>query len=109
MALGHRPLASAALASSGGWISDWFEVRLTSISDPVSSVGHTTKIRMQAVSFDLRFDYLLVQNTTVLDSWSEHVTAAAGVVERSRVHSGTVADSITDYTNLRIRGRARAA
>jgi len=98
----------AFLNETGGWTSDWFEVRLNPASDPLSSTDHTTVIRMQSVNSNLYFDYMLVQGTTVLDSWSEYVTSAAGVVERSRAHSGAVADSITDYTNLRIRGRTRA-
>ena len=85
-----------------------FEVRLTSVNDPLSSSDHTVTVRLQAIGQDTNFDLNLVQNTTVLDSWTENVTVAASVVQRSRTLSGAVADSITDYTNLRIRGVARA-
>jgi len=85
-----------------------FEVRLTSVGDPLSSANHTVTVRLQAVGLNTDFDLDLVQNTTILDSWTEVVTTAAGVVERSHTLSGAVADSITDYTNLRVRGVARA-
>ena len=77
-------------------------------ADPLSSSNHTITVRLQAIGADTNFDLNLVQNTTVLDSWTENVTVAAGVVERSRTLSAAVADSITDYTNLRVRGVARA-
>ena len=85
-----------------------FEVRLTSLGDPLSSSNHTIAVRLKATGADTNFDLNLVQNTTVLDSWTENVTVAAGVVERSRTLSAAVADSITDYGNLRIRGVAKA-
>ena len=72
------------------------------------STGHVISIRLKAVNADTNFDLDLVQGSTVLDSWTENVTAAAGVVQRSRTLSGTVADSITQYGDLRIRGIARA-
>lgn len=88
--------------------TEQFEVRLTSGSDPLSSADHVIALRLRAINADTIFDFDLVQNTTILDSWSESVTVVAGAVQRSRTFSGAVADSITDYTNLRIRGIARA-
>jgi hypothetical protein len=94
--------------SPTGPTTEQFEVRLTAGGDPLSSANHTITVRLQAIGADTNFDLDLVQNTTVLDSWTENVTVAAGVVERSRTFSGAVADSITDYSNLRVRGVARA-
>lgn len=84
-----------------------FEVKLTALADPVSSSGHTIRIRLQAINADTNFDLALVQGTTVLDSWTENVTLAAGAVTRTRALSGAVIDSISDYSNLRVRGVAR--
>ena len=88
--------------------TEQFEVRLSVADDPLSSSNHTITVRLQAIGADTNFDLNLVQNTTVLDSWTENVSVAAGVVERSRTLSAAVADSITDYGNLRVRGVARA-
>lgn len=88
--------------------SQQFEVKLGTITDPAVSTGHTIRFRLQAINLDTNFDLDLVQGTTVLDSWTESVTVAAGVVQRERTLSGAVADSITDYSNLRVRGVARA-
>ena len=85
-----------------------FEVKLSSVTDPAVNTGHVISIRLQAVNADTNFDLNLVQGTTVLDSWTENVTAAAGLVTRTRTLTGTVADSITQYGDLRIRGIARA-
>jgi hypothetical protein len=85
-----------------------FEVKLSTVNDPAVSTGHVISIRFVAVNVDTTFDLNLVQNTTVLDSWSEAVTVAEGAVTRQRTLSGAVTDSITDYSNLRIRGVARA-
>jgi len=88
--------------------TEQFEVRLSVAADPLSSSNHTITVRLQAIGADTNFDLNLVQNTTVLDSWTENVTVAAGVVERSRTLSAAVADTISDYGNLRIRGVAKA-
>lgn len=85
-----------------------FEAKLSLVTDPASSIGHTISIRLQAINADTNFDLDLVQNTTVLDSWTENVTVAAGAVTRTRTLSGAVADSITNYGDLRVRGVARA-
>lgn len=85
-----------------------FEVKLGSLSDPVSSTDHSIEISLVAQGADTNFDFNLVQGTTVLDSWTENVTVTQGQVTRIRNFSGAVADSITDYTDLRLRGVARA-
>ena len=85
-----------------------FEVKLSSLTDPGISTGHEISIGLEARFFDTNFDFDLVQGTTVLDSWTEAVAAADGTVIRTRSFSGAVADSITDYSDLRVRGVARA-
>ena len=84
-----------------------FEVRLTSLGDPLSSSNHTITVRLQATGDDTNFDLNLVQGATVLDSWTENVLLSAGIVTRTHTLSGAVADSITDYSDLRVRGIAR--
>lgn len=88
--------------------TEQFEVRLSLMGDPAGNTGHTIKFHFVSLGFDTTYDMDLVEGTTVLDSWSETVTVAAGAVTRTRPLSTTVADSITDYGNLRIRGVARA-
>jgi uncharacterized protein (DUF427 family) len=88
--------------------TEQFEVKLSSVTDPAVSTGHTISVRLKALNADTNFDLNLVQGTTVLDSWTENVTVAAGLVTRTRTLSGAVADSITNYADLRVRGIARA-
>ena len=85
-----------------------FEVKLSAVTDPAGNVSHVLSIGYEARNLDTNFDMNLVQGTTVLDSWTENVTAAASTVVRDRTLSGAVADSITDYSDLRVRGVARA-
>ena len=85
-----------------------FEVKLGSLSDPGVTTGHGVDIALRAMNFDTAFDFNLVQGTTVLDSWTETVTVAAGDVIRTHNFSGAVISAITDRSDLRIRGVARA-
>jgi hypothetical protein len=85
-----------------------FEVNLALAWDPLLSVGHTLTIRFRAVGHDTAFDLDLVQGASILDSWTETITAAEGDAERSHFLTAAVADSITDYADLRLRGIARA-
>jgi hypothetical protein len=88
--------------------TEQFEVKLGAATDPVSGADHTIDIRLRADGLDTNFDFDLVQGTSVLDSWTESVTVAAGTVTRSRTFAGAVADAITRYDDLRVRGVARA-
>ena len=88
--------------------TEQFEVKLSTVTDPASSADHTISVRLQAINADTNFDLNLVQGTSVLDSWTENVTVVAGIVTRTRTLSGAVADSITNYGDLRIRGVAKA-
>lgn len=85
-----------------------FEVKLSTILDPASSAGHIGRLRLRANGDDTNFDFDVVQGATVLDSWTELVLLSAGWVTRSRTFSGAVADAITDGSDLRLRGVARA-
>jgi hypothetical protein len=82
-----------------------FEVKVGPLP---SNVAPGIDVALQAISADTNFDLDLVQGTTVLDSWTENVTVGAGQVTRRRLFSGAVAASITDTSDLRIRGVARA-
>lgn len=111
----YAMLNEAQIANASNYIfspnnptTQQFEVKLSPLNDPASSANHAVNIGMQAEGLDTTFDFDLVQGTTILDSWSEAVTVAQGHVVRSRTFSGTVADNISDYNDLRIRGVARA-
>jgi hypothetical protein len=82
--------------------TETFEVKLAAMSDPLSSAGHILRIGLAALNLDTTFDLKLVQGTTVLDSWSETVTAGT-TATRSRTFDASVANAISDYTDVRIR------
>ena len=84
------------------------ELKFAPATDPVSSSGYAFDYILKAKGLDTVFDFNLVQNTTVLDSWSETVTAAEGFVLRSHNFSSAVTDSITDHADVRFRLVARA-
>jgi hypothetical protein len=88
--------------------TETFEVKLAAMSDPSSAAGHIFRIGLAALNLDTTFTLSLVQGEspgTVLDSWDETVTAGQ-TVTRSRTLDASVANSITDYTDLRLRGVA---
>jgi hypothetical protein len=88
-----------------------FEVQLgfdAGGSDPGVDTNHSVDIAMIATNQDTTFDFDLVQGTTIIESWSEAVTVAAGVVLREHAFSPANIANITDYTDLRVRGVARA-
>lgn len=81
---------------------EYVEFSLSDVLDPSSSSGHRTRIALQAVGASTTFDLSLRQGTSALDSWN--VTVAAGATTLD-VHdfSGAVADSITNYADVRVR------
>jgi hypothetical protein len=85
--------------------TEQFEIMFASLVDPQSSAGHTIRLGLQAIGQDTTFTFKLVQGTTVLDTWTESVTAGA-TATRPHTLSGIVADSITNYSDLRLRGSA---
>jgi hypothetical protein len=87
--------------------TEQFEIMFSALVDPASSAGHIIRLGLQAVGQDTTFTFKLVQGTTVLDTWDETVTAGT-TATRSRTFAGAVADNITNYTDLRLRGVAHA-
>lgn len=79
------------------------ELKMEASGDPTRSDGHEVIIRYEkegTVTVDLSFS--LVQGTTVLDTWTA-TNIADPVAELHHVLTATVADSITDYGDLRVR------
>ena len=70
--------------------------------------NHIFDYGLECTGLDTAFDFNCVQGTTVLDSWTETVTVAEGAVVRSHTLPLAAANAITDYTDLRVRGVARA-
>jgi hypothetical protein len=83
-----------------------FEVLLTDLADPGTSTGHVLRYRVSSL-YGNGITFKLVQNTTVLDTWTES-SLTTDWEARSHSFSGTVIDSITDYRNIRVRGEAVA-
>jgi hypothetical protein len=80
------------------------EVSLQSGSDPSSSANHIVRYRAKgngAVDLIVK----LIQNTTVIATWTESV-AAASFTDYSHTLSAGEANAITDYTDLRLRFEA---
>ena len=79
------------------------EVKFGAGTGTPSSV--TVRVRLQAIGQDTNFDIDLVQGASILASWTENVTVAAGAVTREHV-AGSI--SVTDAADLRVRVVARA-
>jgi hypothetical protein len=74
------------------------ELKLGNGNDPLSSTGHILKYRILAGSGTL--SVALKQGSTTIASWVHTLTGLPQDI--SNTLSGTEADSITDYTNLRV-------
>jgi hypothetical protein len=85
-----------------------FEMKFAAPTGTLGTTDNYWDYALEARNLDTTFDLNLVQGTTVLDSWSEAVTAGAGVVERTHAFSAGVLATITDKTDVRVRGVARA-
>lgn len=84
-------------------------VALAAATDPGVSTGHVISYRYQMSGtgqIDLVVD--LMQGGTVIASWT-HTSIPASWVTASQTLSGAQADSITDYSNLRLRFTANQA
>lgn len=91
------PLSPAVAAVS--------EVKLATIADPAKSTGHTIRYRIgkSAVGGDtLNVTVKLVQGTTVIATWT-HNDIGSVITTYEQTLSGGEADSITDYSDLRLR------
>lgn len=80
-----------------------YECLFSSLVDPASSSGHTIRYRLQfgggATSGSSATQ--LRQGTTVIASWTD--TASGSFGDFTHTLTGTQADSITDYSDLRVR------
>jgi hypothetical protein len=88
--------------------ADISEVKLTSGTDPLSSTGHIISYRYKkdlAGGDQIDLVVRLVQGTTVLKTWT-HTNIGATEVTAEQTLSAGEADSITDYTDLRLRFEA---
>lgn len=84
------------------------EVRVNTLTDPVSSVNHIVHLRVQkAGSGTITLSVDLVENTTVRATRS--ITLTTSWADVSFTLTGAEADAITNYTNLRIRFTATCA
>jgi hypothetical protein len=80
------------------------EVSLQAAADPAVSTGHTVRYRAKGDgSTDLIVK--LVQGTTVIASWTE-TNVPATETGYQHTLTGTEADSITNYSDLRLRFEA---
>lgn len=81
--------------------ADACEVSLTNVTDPVSSSSHILRWRRRA-SGAPSCTVALYQSTTLIASFTD-TGISAGFADQSYTLSGSEADAITDYTDLRIR------
>lgn len=91
--------------------ADIMEVKLSAMTDPVSSVNHFVSYRYEklipaTLGTGNRIDLTvrLRQGTTNLVSWTH--TDIGAVTQATQTLSGAVSDSITDYSDLRVRFEA---
>jgi len=82
-----------------------FEVALGTLGDPAVGTGHVVYVGLHAVGQDTTFSLSLMQGAAEIDAWDEVVTAGA-IVTRGHTLGATEANSITDYSDLRVRGVA---
>lgn len=82
-----------------------FETLLTSVTDPVSSTGHVMRWRRRkqpaSGSAQINLTVRLLQGTTQIKSVSD-TDIPGSFTDTSATLSGGEADSISDYTNLRL-------
>lgn len=79
------------------------EVALGSLSDPASSSGHIVRYRLSAEAGGVIVR--LRQGTTTIASWT-HSPAPSSLTTYAQTLSGGEADSITDYTALKLQFEA---
>ena len=79
------------------------EVALSTLSDPASSSGHIVRYRLSAEAGGVTVR--LRQGTTTIASWT-HSPAPSSLTNYAQTLSGGEADSITDYTALKLQFEA---
>jgi hypothetical protein len=86
-------------------VGAYFEVGLSDVDDPGILTGHIVRYRYGVVGGGNRqygFQVTLLQGSTSIASWT-HAGVTAGPFQANQTLSTAEANSITDYTNLRIR------
>jgi hypothetical protein len=78
--------------------SDYAEVKLNSATDPLVSTGHILNYWIEPGSGSITV--ALKQGATTIASWTHTLTGS--VQNISQTLTGTQADSITDYTDIRV-------
>ena len=101
---------STYLESSANPTSEVGEWRLAAMSDPASSTGHDVKyvLGSAGTATSSSVAVSLMQGTTVIASWTETSVPDTPTLYTHTL-TGTQADSITDYANLRLRVSATAS
>lgn len=83
-----------------------FEVKFGPLSNPGVTTDHIVSYRLQAIGLDTTFLMTFMCGATQIAQWTESVTVAAGLTTYNKTLSGAEASNITDYTDLRLRGKA---
>jgi len=84
-----------------------FEMKFGTPAGTLGTTDNHWDYALKAVNQNTTFDLKLVQGTTVLDSWSDTVTANT-TAEFTHTFTAGVMATITDKTDVRVRGVARA-
>lgn len=85
---------------------DIIEVGLSDVSDPASSVGHEVRYRYRKIDTGaINLTVRLMQGVTEIASWT-HTNLSPTWSTATQVLSAAEADSITDYTDLRLKFEA---
>ena len=82
--------------------NDTFEVALSPVSDPVSSIGHILRIRIRASKANGSTSFALYQGAVLVASGTTGTHALTFSTFQYTLSAGE-ADAITDYSDLRIR------
>lgn len=85
--------------------SDTYECRLAVATDPKTNVDHIFRVRFRSdgSAAPERLNIDLVQGTTIIASLNNNTNRDTAFIEVNYTLLSTEADSITDYSNLRIR------
>lgn len=81
---------------------DTCELRLSDVTDPVSSSGHVLRIRRKSTADGYVLTYDLRQGSTSIKTASVGLSIGGFFTTLEVTLSGAEADSITDYTDLNI-------
>jgi len=85
-----------------------FEVALTVAGSPGSGKDLIADYQLHAVGLTTNFRLTLMCGSTQIDQWTDSVTVADGDKTNTHTVLAANANSITNYADLRLRGRASA-